>query len=377
MEIKKYSIEEIYEIVGRDDKTAQLQFIPGTGSFEKFGSDLTVTFLYTQKEREAMDKLVKEKSQTPGFIKAEYLLWELNPELVQELRETGIDSNDISSISYFKGKPDNTFHSKELRSIKKLEIPMKIQGKGRDCDWVYGFKKKLVKENVGLPPKDRNLYLALKIYFDKADLTEAERLEIYKDDDLMYAGVEWEYLKIKLQREEITDDEVKRLAVLLKEKEANDRFILDKYLQEAGSSLQKLVKNNIDQAVDLLLKVSQFHERKFNASGTVPVYLDIDGFLHIYMRHAAEMKINKHFEHKDNFQWAIDDITTVMENVIKEINSELQEYFANNPNKRYSKYGDQSIYFQGDYYTLHIEPSGRISTFHKNKKKAQAVDDVK
>jgi hypothetical protein len=54
--------------------------------------------------------------------------------------------------------------------------------------------------------------------------------------------------------------------------------------------------------------------------------------------------------------------------VIREFNEEIQEYFAKDPKKRYSRYGPQSGYFEGDYYTFHIDPSGRISTFHKNKK---------
>ncbi len=66
-----------------------------------------------------------------------------------------------------------------------------------------------------------------------------------------------------------------------------------------------------------------------------------------------------------------------MEKVITSIDNEIQAFFVAHPNTRYSRYGGQAVYFEGDYYTLHIEPSGRISTFHKNKKKAAiAVAEV-
>lgn len=58
----------------------------------------------------------------------------------------------------------------------------------------------------------------------------------------------------------------------------------------------------------------------------------------------------------------------VIEQVIKMINVEYQTFRMEHPDKKFSKYGDESVYYQGDYYTLHIEPSGRIVTFHKNKK---------
>jgi hypothetical protein len=87
------------------------------------------------------------------------------------------------------------------------------------------------------------------------------------------------------------------------------------------------------------------------------------------MRHVEEMQVTEHFEDKDNFQWDEEDVLTVMKKVVEDLNDEIQLFFLENPQKRYSRYGKQSAYFEGDYYTLHIEPNGRINTFHKNKKK--------
>jgi hypothetical protein len=107
---------------------------------------------------------------------------------------------------------------------------------------------------------------------------------------------------------------------------------------------------------------------------TIPIYLDIERHLYVYMLHVEEMKVNKYFEHKDNFQWNGENITIVIEDVV---NEEVQEFFKFNSGKRYSKYGAQRIYFQGDYYTVHIEPSGHINTFHMNKKICNYVYYVK
>ena len=47
-----YILEEIYCLVGKDDKTAGLTFKYGSDSFNTDGSFITVVFLYTQDERE-------------------------------------------------------------------------------------------------------------------------------------------------------------------------------------------------------------------------------------------------------------------------------------------------------------------------------------
>lgn len=57
-----------------------------------------------------------------------------------------------------------------------------------------------------------------------------------------------------------------------------------------------------------------------------------------------------------------------MRHVIDAVDKEYQSFREENPEQRFSKYGDQSLYFQGDYYIFHIEIDGRISTFHRTKK---------
>jgi hypothetical protein len=271
-------------------------------------------------------------------------------------------------ILYFTAPEKNTFHSKEKRTIDKINIPITSLPKGRDLDWMYRFKKRLVSENIGLCPRERNFYLAGKFYYERDKLTEDEIAEIFPKDSEMREAIEHEFLGMKYMREEISDPEKRRLAELLGKKKRDSYNLLDKYLKQSGSSMKKLVSDNPEQAVDLFEKTLHFKERRLNVTGTIPLYVDIDRYLHIYMRHVEEMKVNKHFEHKDNFQWNEEDVFSVMEHVIRQFNDEIQEFFSKNPDKRYSRYGDKSAYYEGDYYTFHIEPSGCISTFHKNKK---------
>lgn len=366
--MEDYTIEEIYVLAGREDKTVFVQFKSGSDSYINFGKSIVGVIVYTQKEREEMDVLIdNEPFNNHGFVKIKYLEFTLPPEKVADLLKNGIHSRDISEIVYSKFAAPNTFHSNCKRKVKKLEIKTTGQAKGGDLDWMYGFNKKLITDGVVLSPKERNFYLAGKLYYEPESLDESDNAEIYKSE-LINPAVEYEYLRIKYIREEIGDEDNQRLNELIKLQTNSIFEKLNGYLVEAGSSYKKLIKHNIDKAIELASKAMFFNERRLNIRGRHAIYIDLDSYLHVFMRHVEEFKINKQFEHKDNFQWNIDDVFFVMEKVVNEIDDEYQTYRNSNVDDRFSKHGRESVYFEGDYYTLHIEKDGRINTFHKNRK---------
>ncbi len=363
-----YTIEDIYCLVGKDDKTAGLTFKHESEASNLYGSFITVVFVYTQYEREEMDTLVQATPFSKyGRIKAKYFGTELAPDKVERLLIEGVYSYDIAEIFYYAAPSKNTFHSKEKRQLNIIEISMRPQLKGGDLDWMYGFSKKLTNEGIVQCPRERSVYLAGKLFYEHENLTREENEEVFGSGKID-EKIEYELLQMKYIREEISDEEKKRLVNYYGEKEREKISILDNYLKKAGSSLKKLLNENIDQAAELFMKVMDFKERRLNVLGKQPIYIDLDSYLHIYMRHVEEFQVNRQFENKDNFQWNEEDVFNVMEHVIEYIDKEYQEYRNEKPTQRFSKYGRKSIYFEGDYYTFHIEPNGKISTFHKNKK---------
>ena len=143
--------------------------------------------------------------------------------------------------------------------------------------------------------------------------------------------------------------------------------ILDDRLREIGSSIEKLKKAEPDKANFLINAVRRFHEKRYNTYGKFPLYLNLDGFLHIYLRHVDDLQIGWQYAHKDKFQLYEKDIETVMSRVIHGINTDYQVFKINHPDQRYSKYGKQSYYLLGDYYTIHINKDGSIGSFYKNR----------
>ena len=125
-----YSEEEVYLLVGREDKTAGVIFKSGSDSYKLYGGHVTVLFLYTQYEREELDNRIKNPdSFTSGIIKVRHLTSELDDEKIKQLERDGISTKDIASILFFKHDTQNTFHSKEKRNITKLKFQLTFNSK--------------------------------------------------------------------------------------------------------------------------------------------------------------------------------------------------------------------------------------------------------
>jgi hypothetical protein len=100
----------------------------------------------------------------------------------------------------------------------------------------------------------------------------------------------------------------------------------------------------------------------------VPIYIDWKGYIHVFISHVKEFRVGGRFDNKDKLLWHPSDVIPVIKNVISQVDDEIQKFWKVNPISRFSKYGVQSLYFEGDYYTFHVESDGRLSTFHSVKK---------
>jgi hypothetical protein len=368
-----YSLENIYYAVGKDDKVASLTLKPDSESCEKYGREPTVVFQYTQRERELMDKKLLNNSVTTGKLKAKVLGYGLpfKTPTSEEMEYIEINSQDIEDIYFLPYNLNlNTFHSEEKRRINKLNIEINSMPHGGDWDWYYGFEKRRVEEDgIILSPEEQYRYLALKLFYEPSNLTDEEKTDIFVTENSLNEYVGFYYFKILEDKGiKVSDKVVKKLKELFHKRMYEKMEFLNKYLLDAGSSFKKLIKEDPDMLNALFTKLLRFRQKRLNVLGRYPIYMDVDSYLHILTRHVEDYKFNNHYKEKDNFQWEEEDVILVIEKVIREIDEKYQAFRSQNTTLRYSRYGDNNVYFEGDYYTLHIEPSGRLGTFYKNKK---------
>jgi len=114
-----------------------------------------------------------------------------------------------------------------------------------------------------------------------------------------------------------------------------------------------------------LKSICRGFDEKIIAFGQKIIFLEFERFVHIYARHVAETQIGERFAgNKTVFQYKFDDIIRVIKMVVESVNDEIQEHFKQTPDRPFRRMGSRSIYIDGHYYRLEIEPNGMLKDFH-------------
>ena len=150
---------------------------------------------------------------------------------------------------------------------------------------------------------------------------------------------------------------MRRLCVRLKK--------TDIELKNMGLSLKKFCEAYPEKSKLLLDKIIHFTEKRYNVTGKHLLYCSFETFLHVYLRHVEELKIENQFKERDKFQLKEEDVMIVMGMVMGALCNEYQEYKDKNPNGRFYRTGKMAYYYNGDYYNVDVNPDGSISTFYK------------
>ncbi len=357
----------IYQIAGRNDYVSTISFRAGSESGKEYGLELTVTFYYTIEERKRLEEDNYFFDDKP-FVKVKELLGAYDIEATKILFEKGIDINDIEEILVFPAtKECNTFYSKELRDPHILKIEIDASENDDFSKPHYFLLKKLNKENVAITPEENSMYLAYKLFYEPNELTKEERDELFNENNIVKStSVAYYYLLHKKRAGDLSEAEMEKLRevswALMSErlKKADDE------LKNMGLSLEKLRKKYPDKALLLLYKIFTFHEIRYNHTGKHLLYCSFDSFLHIYLRHVEEMKVENQFVDRDRFQLKEENVMDVLKNVMSALNDEYQAYKDKNPKGKFSRYSSKAYYLNGDYYNVALDKDGSISTFYRS-----------
>lgn len=360
-----FSQEQIYVYGGRTDSVFTLTLRKDSPSYKKYGGLVTVSIVYSLKERQFLEKDVCALNAIP-FVKVKSLLPEHN-DLAEKLLEEGISTCDIEEILVIPNTTEaNTFISKEKRDVKVLDVPFKVDENGNDIIWIYGFLKKLKSEGVGLMPEDEAQYLTYKLILENEELSEDENKKIFDTEGkICNNSISYFYLLWRKSAGVINEMQKAQLKLLMQYRFLDRMKLTEQALKDVGLNLKKFTRDYPKQAAFLLEKILSFKDINFNTIGKYPLYLNFNSFLHIYLRHTEELNICDQFADRDKFQLEEKDIMTVISHVMRALNSEYQEYKQRNPNGRFYRRGAMAYYFNGDYYNVDVNPDGSISTFYK------------
>lgn len=358
---------QLYTYGGKNDSVFTLTLREGSEGYQKYGSLITVNFVYTRDERKMLESDVTSLDQEPR-IKAKLLVpWMQCENTKDVLLKEGVKTRDIVQIIVLPSVDENnTFPSKEKRTLKVLEVPFEAEGNGNDIGWIFGSLKRRKEDGVGLMPEDNAIYLAYKLILECDGLTEEETGQIFDSEGkIRNRDVAYHYLQWKNDAGIIKDHEIELLNKLKLNRVYERVELVDKILKDIGSDVKTFAIKYPKSAGLLFNKIINFRDRNFNTTGKYPLYMNFESLLHIYFRHTNEFDISEQYADRDKFQLDEKDVMTVIGIVMHALNNDYQAFKEEHPDGRFFRAGKMAYYYNGDYYHVVVNEDGRISTFYK------------
>lgn len=366
---RKWSLERLYVEIGRFDYTVAIVFIPNTPSYQKFGRMITGQLYYKKSE----DQLLKIRTnsgikyETNGKVLFTTLLKEnLSKDKIKLLETTGFDNIDILDLSYYAYKQNPTYFKKKN---KKLADPIIINVRNENS---YSDSYKMIYY-LFCKRIDEGDYL---IEFEKLNMMAIQKALRIPQSNPKYIFIEimnerqaeFDYLveEILIWIEEIksySDEVLKRKLELIKK-------IVDYEFNKAGVNTEKPLE--IVKHLGLysgLLQIGMQYQDEIILYGTTPkVVLDFKGFLHVAFRHCDVCNIGSNNVNKSRIPYKLADLKRLIKSCLHLLEDEINDHFKKYPDKRFSKFKDRLIRFNGNYYTIHINTNGVIETFYNHDK---------
>lgn len=124
--------------------------------------------------------------------------------------------------------------------------------------------------------------------------------------------------------------------------------------------IDKLKKENKEAWMELMKLVYGFEDETLTLWGwTQHVYWDFERFIHIYLRHYKKFLINESSKDQGTgFQYTLKDIRRII-NIVLEANKEEIENRLK-VGKGFQIHNDRGHYFNSNYYSMKIDPDGRL-----------------
>jgi hypothetical protein len=364
-----FSLEEIYSMYGQYDKFVTLEFEYSSEEYKKFGFRLMGTFLFDLNDRIDLEKTLQkdEISRTDRKIKfSPSDLEELTDAQKTDLDRDGILASSIYLVSTLDLPKKNRFRElgkKEIENVMHIKAP-EFSGWEELNRVRFGFLNSRYSKGQNLSPQELVQYWAFRKHFninhDKEDFKQV--FENGKQNFI--EKIRLEELRAKYQELIITEEEIEEFAKLVVKEIVYKNEVIDKEITHSTDRINE-ISNTYGSELENLKKICRGFDEKIIAFGEKTIFLEFERFVHIYARHVAETQIGEKFVNdKSVFQYKFDDIIRVIKMVVESVNNEIQEHFKQTPNKPFRRMGSRSIYIDGHYYRVEIEPNGKLKDFH-------------
>ncbi|MEI6122152.1 MAG: hypothetical protein WCQ95_00850 [Bacteroidota bacterium] len=367
-EMFQFSLEELYSMYGQfENRFVGIEFHKLSDSAKKFGRNIGGIIVYKKSEREELDKIINSGniSRTDGLVKMEVTSnYNMSKEQYDELLNNGFNCRDIYQISSSNIPVQKSFKIEGLKEIPHT-LNINIDPTGIEPLKIFmGLCTRRIKMGKKLIHNEWcKLYGYLLYYEPEIIKSESITKKFIDKNGNKDRKVRFYELFAKLFNKDFKKEEVLEFGDLLLERSENRiEIIKDEIKKSMNISTDEFSKKHPIIWESIRSSAAIFEEESLEYLETIiPIYWDFRGYLHIYLRHCEELQIEGHFENKTKFQYNQKDIRNVLEIAIRKLYKSINARLSSG--KDFRIYGDQSLYFNGNYYALRIEPDGRIDSF--------------
>ena len=192
---------------------------------------------------------------------------------------------------------------------------------------------------------------------------DREKYLLDTDKKTLTKDVSIEILTAKGRKKIVADEELFALNQLLKERKLQRLKVVEKELGISKKQLDKFRELYPNNYKELNVVLTNFETETLSQYKTqYPIYWDYERFIHIYLGHYKNFFIKQSEPNKTPFQYSYRDIRRLACLIIEQLRSDIETRLSQG--KSYGKWGDKGFYFNGNYYQIRIDSTGKLMQFH-------------
>lgn len=361
-----FCAEDIFEFVGKDQVVCTFAFRTGSDSHKAYGRSIVGTVVYSPKQHAVLASQHSQASiEERDVLRVRCLQPALSQMGLDNLRYRGVpitDVEEITFIPFMRPIKKNADGMKEVPGIVYVEL----EGTQHiDVDMLFQNLATL-KHNAGteLIPYERERLIGVTLGMNDGRIDSRILRQFGFIPERASASVEigFHTLMTRKRRGVLTDTQVETLKDLTAIRWVDRSQMLLREIERSGLSAAAL-KADADALAAIQSSIEHF-EPHVLVTGKKQIYWDLEGYLHIAMRHVKEMQVGS-YKGKTPFPYKAADLETLVEQVLRQVEDEIRKHFeASPPYKDFGRHGRMAVFFNGDYFHLKIDAGGRLVQFH-------------
>lgn len=354
---------DLFELVGSEQFMTTFYFKEDSEAYNRYGKCVNGVVYYGPKD---IEKLNDNKTDGIDLNKIRIDSPEnfLSSSQRRELKAPhgGIQVADIESIGFLSYKKKSELLSTGEKKVPNL-VEVKLEGDSFDHDMLCrGFLVSKIDRGWKLIQFEIEQLIGITLGIDGyIDLGTLRHFGFDEDSFRKNINILYHFYKVKERRGILTDEEKKEYQYIC-EIQLIKKF--EKFIEELKRS--GVAGNELEKKQDVLKKIIESC-KSFQPCVLLPgkkqVYWDIDSYLHIVMRHVKGFQLGS-FKTKTTFPYREKDLKKLIEKVLDRVQDDYEDHISNNPDKDFFRMDNGAVAFNGDYYNLRIDPSGRLYVFY-------------